>query len=159
MKNIYYAHIHSHLMYGLVIWGSTTSAKNIKKLVTIQNSCLRVFSGKPKWYSTRQLYKEERLLQLESLIQIELCKFGHRITHRELPKPLLDLVNSWGGRKTHPYETHNKNLPSVQQHTGTSFNKSFMCKGITEYNRLPLTVWNTSKVKLLVSRLKTILMN
>ena len=94
MRAIYYAHIRSHLMYGLLIWGSMTSSKNIKRLTNIQNSCVCLIGQKPNRYHTQQLYKDERLLPLESLIYMELCKFGHHITTNELSRPLLDLLDS-----------------------------------------------------------------
>ena len=40
LKNIYYAHIHSHLIYTITAWGSMASASQIKELSKLQNQCI-----------------------------------------------------------------------------------------------------------------------
>ena len=130
MKAVYYAHTYSHLMYGLLIWGSMTSSKKIKKLATMQNSCIHLLGQKLNRYST------------------------HRITAKELPKPLHNLLDSQGGRKTQRYETQNKETPNIQKHTSSQFNKSFMCKSLLKYNQLSPEIKETNKTKNFISRTK-----
>ena len=119
---------------------------------------VRLIGQKPNRYPTQQLYKDERLLPLESLMYMELCRFGHRITTKELPKPLLDLLDSQGGRKTHQYETRNKKTPNIQKHSGIHFNKSFMCKGLTTYNQLSKDIKEMKNIKTLTHRIKKLLL-
>ena len=40
LKNIYYAYIHSHLLYAITAWGSMTTASQIKELSKLQNQCI-----------------------------------------------------------------------------------------------------------------------
>ena len=44
LKIIYYAHIQSHLNYGLLIWGSMISKQKLQKLTSMQNSCIHLLS-------------------------------------------------------------------------------------------------------------------
>ena len=53
---IYNAHIHSHLMYGLLVWGPMTSKKAIKDLTSIQDSCVRLVSKVGKNTNVMPLY-------------------------------------------------------------------------------------------------------
>ena len=97
LRAVYYAHIYSHLMYGLVVWGSMTPKKNLTKLRTIQNSCVWIVGGKPNRYLTTEVYRDTKLPSLDQMIHMELCKFVHWITMRDLPKPILDMLDSKGG--------------------------------------------------------------
>ena len=134
--SIYYSHIHSHLQYGLLSWGSNTSTKNIKLLSKAQNSCVRIMAGKSNQHPIQGDYKKLRILKIEDMIQIKLAKVGYNITNKKLPKPLLDMLNARGGKKTHRYPTRGKTTSNVQHHTSELFNRSFLCKSSVEYSKL-----------------------
>ena len=70
------------------------------------------------------------------MIQFNLCKLGQQMTHKHLPKPLQDILNADGGKKTHRYPTRNKSTPNIQKHQCTIFNRSFLCQGIKEFVKL-----------------------
>ena len=74
-----------------------TSKKNLTKLRTIQNSCARIVGGKTNRYLRTELYKGTKLLNIDQMIHMALCKFGHLITKKELPKAILDMLDSKGG--------------------------------------------------------------
>ena len=44
------------------------------------------------------------------MIRLELCKLGHKITKKLLPKPILDVFHLNSSAKKHRYPTHNKQL-------------------------------------------------
>ena len=52
---IYYGHIHSHLTYGLVNWGSMLSSRNLKKLEKLQNQCINLIEPRQP---TIKIYKK-----------------------------------------------------------------------------------------------------
>ena len=70
------------------------------------------------------------------MIQFNLCKLGQQMTHKLLPKPLQDILNAGGGKKTHRYPTRNKSTPNIQKHQCIIFNRSFLCQGIKEFVKL-----------------------
>ena len=87
------------------------------------------------------------------MIDMELCKFGHKLTKKVLPKPLKYLMDQRGGKKSHRYDTRNKDTPNVQLHQTMVFNQSFLCKSITEFNKLPTDIKN-AQGKCFVKKLK-----
>ena len=46
LQHIYYAHVYSHLIYGLSVWGSMTSNKNKNNIYKLQTDCVKVFAKK-----------------------------------------------------------------------------------------------------------------
>ena len=57
MKSIYYGHIHSHINYGLIIWGSMAKKRQISKLRTIQNASVHLLTKNLQQKPTRDIYK------------------------------------------------------------------------------------------------------
>ena len=45
LRSIYYGHIHSHISYGLINWGSMADKEQIRKLRTAQNARVRLLSN------------------------------------------------------------------------------------------------------------------
>ena len=45
LRSIYYGHIHSHISYGLIDWGSMADKGQIRKLRTAQNACVTLLSN------------------------------------------------------------------------------------------------------------------
>jgi len=61
LKKLYYAFIHSHLTFGLFIWGATPK-RNLQKLQRIQNKAFRFLAG-ANWQD----------LSLQTTQQLNLC--------------------------------------------------------------------------------------
>ena len=137
LKNIYYAPIHSHISYGLTVWGSMASKAQLSNLKKVQNQCIWIVNKKPITSDITGQYEELKILNVETLIKFHLCKLGHTISNSQLPTPIHKIFNDKGGLKTHRYPTRRKNAPNIQVHTLELFNKSFMCRGQVEYNLLP----------------------
>ena len=114
MNKIYYAHIYSHMRYGLVVWDSmmTKTAKN--GLEKLQKACIRLVNKKKKNSPTNELFLRNRLLKFSDMIEHELLKFGYMLSRRCLPNPIDKIMNQKGGQKTHCYSTRNKWIPNIQ---------------------------------------------
>ena len=48
LKLIYYAHIHSNIVYGLNIWGGMVTKEVLNKIQRVQNTCLSMIKQKQK---------------------------------------------------------------------------------------------------------------
>ena len=69
------------------------------------------------------------ILPLKRMIQFNLCKLGQQMTHKLLPKPLQDIINANGGKKTHRYPTRNKSTPNIQSINALFLTGVFFAKG------------------------------
>ena len=87
LLKIYYALIHSHLLYGLIIWGFTFPTY-LKKLITLQNKAIKFISAAKFYNSSSPYYKRLKILKLKDLYKLEVGKFIHSNFKKMLPKNL-----------------------------------------------------------------------
>ena len=152
LRNIYYSHIHSHLQYGLLIWGSSVCKKELTGLIKVQNQCLKLISPQT---DSKDLYKNLQILKLTDMIQLKLIKFGYKIMKNQQPLPLWELMNARGGKKFHRYPTRGKSVPNIQKHTSEIFNKSFIHRSMSEFSMLPDSFKNSKSIGNIVTKFKS----
>ena len=81
-KLIYYAHILSHINYGILVWGNMIRQDTFTKLQKIMNKCFKLITGQEP---TPMNFKSERMLRLKDLIGIENKKLGYQLNNHLLP--------------------------------------------------------------------------
>ena len=140
-KCIYYSHIYSHISYANTIWTNSVSYKQEKVINTIQKYCIKAILNMPKNTPSDPLFKSLKIMKFNEIKRFELCKLAHNLKEKELPKPLMELFNN--DKKTHRYHTRFKQLLNIKKHMGTDYNKSFLCKSLTYFNELDLTLRRT----------------
>ena len=73
-KILYFTQIHSHISYGLLVWGPMCSKQNLKKLQTMQNQCLKLITNKK--FIGPHTHKNLCILTIDNSIKLALCKNG-----------------------------------------------------------------------------------
>ena len=154
LKNIYYSHIHMHITYGLSVWGSMITQQKVHEIFNIQKQCIQLITGQKKNVDPTYLFNKLRILKFKDIIHIAMCKLGHNISHKHYPSPILNLFDKFGGEKTHRYPTQNKHVPNVQRHHSEQYNKSFLCRNVTVYNKLPQRLKNVDNTTTFIRQLK-----
>ena len=81
-------------------------------------------------------------------------QMGHIISHKHYPSPILNLFDKFGGQKSHRYPTQNKHVPNVQRHHSEQYSKSFLCRSVTDYNKLPYTLKLVDNTTIFIRQLK-----
>ena len=114
LRKIYFAHVYSHLMYNIVVQGSIIPKSSHNSLYRLKKECVKLVAKMPKHSNAEPIFKRQCIIRLPDLIKNELCKLGYKVTNKLLPKPLVELFEQQGGKKTHKYETRNKNTPNIQ---------------------------------------------
>ena len=101
-----------------------------------------------------EVFKCLKIKGLPDLITFHQQKLGYKVTHKLLPVPILELFDRRGGKKSHHYPSRNKNTPNIQAHQNVTFNNSFLCKAIMDYNQLPLHLKCKNTIQSFVNKLK-----
>ena len=134
IKNVYYAHIHSHLTCSLLTWGCMINKWQLNDLMKIQKACVRIIcKKKPSTYNSK-------------------------VSHNLVPKPIQNIMIAKGGKKTHTYHTRNKTTPNIQRHQSTQFNRSFLCRSISFYTNPPEDLKQAKSYKNFCTRAKRLVM-
>ena len=85
-RNVYYAHIHSHLGYGLVTWGNMITNTQTNKIQKVQDTCMHLLKPKELPHNTREQLK---ILNFKNMEKLENCKFGYKLQHKTLPPRIV----------------------------------------------------------------------
>ncbi len=73
LKQLYYSLIHSHITYGIILWGSAFKYK-LRKIDTIQNKVMRNIHNAPYNSPTTVFYKNLNIPKLQDICKIQLGK-------------------------------------------------------------------------------------
>ena len=154
LKVIYFAQIHSNLSYGIGIWGSLIPKDAQTKLQKLQTSCLKTMTKSRRMDHTDEL----KILNVEQLIHMELCKVWHKRTLGLLPNNLEETMgtdqNNKSLNKKHNYETRQKKLQNRPNSTVRQYHESFLVKGNRFYSQLPLELHQVKCIKKFCRSLK-----
>ena len=107
---LYYTLVHSHLLYGLLVWGNTYPTY-LSKLITLQNKALRIVT-KSGWYqNVLPLYQKFNLWNLQNLHKFETAKFMHNQINQRLSPNYFTLAKFSRSRQTRTTATSNLIIP------------------------------------------------
>ena len=155
LKLIYLAQIHSHINYGLVLWGGMASSENLNKIRTTLNKCMKIL--KPN-LETDKTYKELKLLTLDQLIELEYNKHAYKISKCLLPNKMLEIINcdqnNQSLQKQHNYNTRKKAIPNIPRSRTKYYLRTFLCNGIRAINNLSPDLLSCINIKAFVRKCK-----
>ena len=83
-----------------------------------------------------------------------MCKLGHSISHKHFPSPIICLFDKFGGQKLHQYLTQNKHIPNIQCCQSKHYRNSYLCRSISEFNKLTMYLRNISGTTPFLIRLR-----
>jgi len=129
----YFAFVHSHLSYGIAIYGNTTT-NHLSKLLVLNNRLLRILQHKPFNAHTIDFYNTYFTLPPQLLHTDQILIFMHRYVHNR--SELLVIFSTYFEEKqfTHHHNTRHKH------DFHTHFVQTEFGKRITKYKRCKL--WN-----------------
>lgn len=140
----YHAYFASLLSYGVVFWGNSCEAERIFKL---QKQAIRILSGKPRFHTCRELFKELNILTLYGIYVLNCL-----IHVKESPDILENTVQ-------HAYNTRTKNKHNIQVPRNRLLltQKNSAYEPIKMFNHLPQSVrsLNNSTFKIILKKVLT----
>ena len=105
------------------------------------------------------LFKKEKILPIQQMIELEQCKMGYKLCHGLLPANLAKCMlcdhREVSVEKVHRYHTRNKRTPNLPTITGSKYRSSFLFTSIKEYSKLSLELKKSRTFTSYVRSLKT----
>ena len=84
LLNLYFALIHTQLLYGIAVWGSTYQTL-INKLQVLQNKAMKIIEGHDWNSKVSGLYLKHKILTVQNLYLFEVGKLMYRFYNNRLP--------------------------------------------------------------------------
>ena len=110
LKILYYSLIHSHLTYGLILWGNALQ-KYISKLERVQKKAIRAITRSKFNAPSSPVFRELNILKLRDLYKLNVGTFLYKFVYKTLPVPLLRLYIYHGD--THDHMTRHSTDPKA----------------------------------------------
>ncbi|KAG8263201.1 hypothetical protein J6590_108499 [Homalodisca vitripennis] len=147
MKSVYYATVHSHIAYGIEVYGGT-SAVNLNKILRLQKEAIRVILKLKKDESCKLYFKELEFMTVYSLYIYRTVLYVKN-NETKLPRQL----------HVHDYNTRNKNNFVIKQHNKEKFKQSPTYMGIKFMGNLPGSIRNENNSVRFKNKLKQFLID
>ena len=136
-KLLYYGQVHSHLCYGLGVWGPMLTSGQLAELNGVQRKCIRQIDCS---VPVDEAYSKLKILTVRQLVELEQSKMGYKLCKGLLPTAITHImmsdVDSRPMRKTHVYETRQKNVPNRPKVKSKLYMDSFLYRSISCYSNL-----------------------
>ncbi len=136
LRDVYYAFVHSHLLYAVEVYANTSNSC-LDKLIKLNNKLLRILQNKPLTAPIGGLYDEFKTLSLPALHKQQLILLAHRIIWK--PYTLPEVFNHYFdiNASVHNYSTRNRfDLHQYRAKT-THGQKCLKNKIVKLWNELP----------------------
>ena len=136
-KLLYFGQVHSHLCYGIGIWGPMLSAGQLSELDRTQRKCIRQIDTTA---TSCDLNKKLKIPSVAQLVELEQTKLGYKLCRGMLPTAISKLMMSDVDKrpmtKTHTYETRQKDVPHRPKVKSRLYMNSFLYRSISSYSNL-----------------------
>jgi len=152
-KVIYFAFVHSYLLYGIEIYGNTYS-KYLHKLIILNNKILRILQHASLSKPVTQLYSTFNTLMLPELHKFQILKFMHKFIHHHDQLPCI--FSSYFNRNNmfHLHNTRGRDNLHLELFNSTLGQKSVTYKGTILWNTLPDELKCVKSTRSFTNRLK-----
>ena len=157
LLNLYNALIKPHLLYGLVIWGSTDPCTTQQPLQLLQNNAVRAITGISRFEHITPSFRRLDIFKIHDLCKIEIAFNMHKFKNDKLPDTFQNYF-------TLPSNVHQNSTRSKLQQTFyvlkfrlVRFQKSFRRRGVKIWNSIEQDL-KTLSLKKFCKKYKNILL-
>jgi hypothetical protein len=157
LTSIYYAFVHSHLLYAIEIYANTCQA-HLEKLVKLNNKILRILQNRPIRFPVLKLYSDYSTLPLTELHKQQLLLLVHKYIYH--PEKLPEAFENYFelNRTIHSHDTRTANSVHIFQVNSTRGQRCVKYKSATLWNSLPASMKETGCTQLFKAQLKSYLL-
>lgn len=147
LKIVYFAHIHSHISFGIALYGAT-SERNLQNLLLLQKKAIRIILNLQQSDSVKEHFSNLRIITVYGLYIFETV-MAVRCASGRLPK----LGTS------HNYSTRNRNQLAAPKSKLQFKKKNTLVAGIKFFNSIPKYIVGISNDMVFKNRFKDYLIS
>lgn len=144
LKSIYFSYIHSHIAYGISLYGAT-SVKNLTKILCLQKRALRIMLGLRSRDTVKLHFKNLGIMTVFAMYVLQTVMFVKEHT-----------IKSTGCHK-HVYNTRGKSLVETRRHNLELSKKKASVAGLKFLRMLPSKITSLEPNKKFKKELKSYL--
>lgn len=153
-RMVYYAYVHSILMYGIEIYGNA-AASRLKPLQIACNRILRILQFLPRETHRDTLYSNYNTMSITNLYKFQVYRLIHKCIFNPtlVPKTInAMIVNDYH----HKYSTRNTNSNILFRFTSNCVN-TYLYNNVSAWNNLPIEIRNCQSHSFFVKLCKRLL--
>ena len=134
--SLYFAIFHSHLTYGLPVWGFADQ-NLIDRIVLLQKKAVRIITSADYRAHTKPIFKETNILSLADQRHYQVCSLMWDLDHNSLPPTLSSYFTKHGDiHEQHTRLAHHGKFKVNKTNTVKYGGKSFQVQGSVTLNQL-----------------------
>ena len=141
LRILYLSLIYPYLFYCVSVWASTYPS-NLRRLITLQKRVVRIMSRSAFDAHTDPLFKNLKILNLESIYKLQIGKFMYQYRSGLLPYSFNNMFLVT--RQVHSYGTRSSELFYLPQCTTNIRKFSISSQGPKFFNSLSFEIRNAS---------------
>ena len=139
MKSIYFATVHSKLLYGLELYGNTFPSY-LDNLIILNNKILRITQNK-KFHTHRYiLYQKFSTFPIDLLFKYNLLLFVHKLIYKNMPMPSCFSNYFPTNDNVHSHQTRSNKQIHLLQINNNFGSKNIKHLGAQLWNSLPTSL-------------------
>ena len=157
LRLLYFSYFHSHLNYGISLWGPMCKKMKLNRLIIQQKKTIRIVDKLRYNASTNNSFKKWKILKLDDMIKLDLCTLSHKFTFNNLPEPIKSLFTLTPIQ--HNYNTRSRHYPLISKHQTEIYNKSFLCQSPSNWFSISQNIRSIPKLQVFITAYKRHLIN
>lgn len=140
LKAVYFASVHSHLRYGILLWGLCGDSQ---RAFVLQKYAIRIIEHLAPRQSCRQSFKDLGILTLPGIYLYEICcfVFKNRTTFSR-------------NRVNHSYSTRFKDVFISDHHSTSLYQKGIFFNGCKIFNALPDSIKSAPNISIFRNKVR-----
>ena len=145
---LYYALVHPHLTYGILIWGSTYKS-HFNTLQLLQNKAMHAITKRILSDRITPIYRRLQVLKINGLYKLETAKFMHQFSDKSLPASFEKYFTRTTFVHRYSTGTFERNDYFLPHFSTSRLQRSIRFTGVKIWNSIPCKFKSLSLKKLI----------
>ena len=140
LLQLYHSLVHSHLTYGISVWGSTHKTY-LQKIQYLQNRALKIVCNVPYRSSAKPLFRQLNILTIQDTFKLEVAKFVYNCNKRLSPTPFFNFFKRTDQISVrHTRLSNNKDSLYIPKYRSNRLQRCIKYQGVKIWNNIPTDI-------------------